>query len=93
MKAWTTATAPGRCSFDRGHTWAAGERIVRVQGVGWLKDYCATCGKTRHGAGEDTGEVLELADAPNYPKPLYEFANTTRDLFDAKMAAAGMDDE
>ena len=94
MKAWTSATVPGRCAFDNTHTWKQDARIFRLQGPwGKPKDYCASCAVARHDAPPDTGEVLDLTDAVSYPTPLKMLAANVAERFDARMAAAGEKDE
>jgi hypothetical protein len=90
MKAWTTASGDGQCSHTWGHFWKAGDRIFRVSGATWTKDYCPQCAH-HQGAPPDTGEVLELSDTPTYPRPLKALADQVREQFDARMAAAGKD--
>lgn len=92
MKAWTSATAPGRCAFDGTHTWQEGDRIFRIQGP-WSKpkDYCDRCATTRHEAPADTGEVLDLTDSVSYPRPLRALVDNLGERFDAKAAAAGVE--
>lgn len=93
MKAWTSAEIAGTCAYDYGHTWLRGARVFRVQGVGWTKDYCSSCALSRHQAPPDTGEIVELADHPTYPRPLKALAEKVRAQFDAKLAAAGKDSD
>ena len=96
MKAWTSATIDGRCSYDWKHHWKAGDRIFRLQGTTWTKDFCASCGLELHAAPPDTGEILDLESAPSYPKPLKALAEAVAAKilpFDAKVAAAGKDND
>ena len=92
MKAWTSATCDGTCSYDRSHGWKTGARIFHVQGVGgWKYDYCATCAVSRQEAPPDTGEILDFTDAPSYPAPMRALAESLAMkvlLFDSKAAAA-----
>jgi hypothetical protein len=93
VKAWTTATGDGHCSYEGRHFWKAGERIFRVQGIGWAKDYCVLCAHNQD-APPDTGELLELSDAPSYPTALKTIAESVGAKvlpFDSRMAAAGKD--
>lgn len=87
MKAWTTATAPGQCSYDGGHTWIEGARVFAVQGATWRKLYCRSCGPAYMAAPPDTGEILDVESQPAYPKALLQFTGVTQALFDPKMAA------
>jgi len=95
MRGWTSATVDGQCSFDKAHKWKAGARVFRVQGATWLKEFCPACAAERHGAPDDTGQVLDTTDAPSYPTPLKQMAEIAAaaiaDRFDAKAAAAGKD--
>jgi hypothetical protein len=92
MKSWTSALTAGQCAYDGSHTWMAGARIYVVQGLGWRKLYCNSCGLSRHQAPPDTGEVLELEDQPAYPKPLRALADEVRARFDGRAAAARNDE-
>lgn len=104
MKAWTTAEIAGRCAYDGLHTWRPGARVFVLQGADWRKVFCNSCGLARHGAPPDTGEVLDVTDAPSFPKPLKDLADQARSSlfaeafeeekplpFDGRAAAAGED--
>jgi hypothetical protein len=86
VRAWTTATAPGRCSYC-GREWKQTDRVFAVQGTTWRKLFCDICAKERQDAPPDTGEILDIESTPKYPRQLLEFTGVTRDLFDAKDAA------
>lgn len=70
MKAWTTATIDGSCAHSYAHPIRKGDRVVQVQGATWIKLYCGPCGRQVHGMPEDTGEVLDVTDAPGCPAVL-----------------------
>lgn len=93
MKAWTTAEISGQCAWDTKHQWKAGTRIgvVQPRDGAWRKTYCGPCFKERHGMADDTGEVLDVTDAPNFPAPLKAMVDNVR-AFDPRMAAAGKDE-
>lgn len=96
MKAWTSATSDGQCSYDGKHTWKTGDRIFRLQGTTWVKEYCPSCGHALHTAPPDTGELLDLESAPTYPTPLKALAEAVAAKilpFDSRMAAAGKDND
>lgn len=88
MKAWTSATIDGHCAYDHTHRWAVGARIFQVRGSAKPQFYCANCAKQHHEAPEDTGELLDITDAPTYPEHLKPQAFPIADRFDAKAAAA-----
>ena len=89
MKAWTSATGDGRCASCR-KPWSTGERMIRVQGKTWSKDYCGACGMRLFEMAEDTGEVLDVTDAPGFPTRLRPLDETPLP-FDGRAAAAGKD--
>ncbi len=92
MKSWDTACYATSCAYDYSHRIATGERVGIVQCGTIRKTYCAACARARHGFSEDTGEVLELSDAPSYPRPLKALAEKVAARFDARAAAARNDE-
>jgi hypothetical protein len=99
LKQWTEATADGQCAYDKRHTWAKGARIFRVRfkDVKKAHDYCENCARQYQDAPPDTGEVLTIEDAVNYPTPLKalgeKLAEEIANTFDGRMAAAGKDED
>lgn len=99
MKAWTTAEVDGACAFC-GQRYRAGARVVVIQGLTWRKVYDDICAKRYHQMPDDTGELLDVTDAPSYPAPLKtlaaealeRFAPKPDDGFDFAKAAAKDED-
>ncbi len=95
MRTWDSAAISGVCAYDKAHRWKAGTRVFRVQVPGWSKTYCGDCARRVHEAPQDTGQVLDVTDAPAYPaalKPAYELlAEPFEEPRDVRMLAAGKD--